>query len=60
MKPWNVLRKKRQGGKDMLLDSGQKWLQGFSLQTNVFNTDGSHPGRGGATSDSEDRRKNYI
>lgn len=44
----------------MLLDSGQKWLQGFSLQTNVFNTDGSHPGRGGATSDSEDRRKNYI
>lgn len=32
MKPWDVrVKEKRHGGR--LLGSGQKWLQGFSLQT---------------------------
>lgn len=33
---------------------------GIQFTNNVFNTDGSHPGRGWAMSDSGDRRKNYI
>lgn len=40
MKPQSMLKQneRRHGGKGRQLDSGQKWLQGFSLQKNTHLT----------------------